>query len=63
PVEQMQLDADDFAQMTDRVVGAGGGRHKVILFLEGGYDLSALRDSVAACAGRLARASHAPDLG
>lgn len=47
PLTGLGLTAGDFGAITDVVVrGAAPGR--VIAFLEGGYDLAALRDSVAA---------------
>ena len=53
----MQLTAGDFADLTARVAGlARPGR--LALFLEGGYDLPALRKSVGACAARLVGAAY-----
>ena len=60
PLADMQLTAGDFADLTARVAGlARPGR--LALFLEGGYDLPALRKSVGACAARLVGAAYRPE--
>ena len=60
PLADMQLTAGDFADLTARVAGlAPPGR--LALFLEGGYDLPALRKSVGACAARLVGAAYRPE--
>ncbi len=60
PLADMQLTAGDFADLTARVAGlARPGR--LALFLEGGYDLPALRASVGACAARLVGAAYRPE--
>jgi acetoin utilization deacetylase AcuC-like enzyme len=60
PLADMQLTAGDFADLTGRVAGlARPGR--LALFLEGGYDLPALRASVGACAARLVDAAYRPE--
>ena len=48
PLTGLALSSGDFADLTRRVLAfAPAGRR--VLFLEGGYDLQALRDSTAAC--------------
>jgi acetoin utilization deacetylase AcuC-like enzyme len=60
PLADMRLTAGDFADLTARVAGlARPGR--LALFLEGGYDLAALRASVGACAARLVGAAYRPE--
>ena len=49
PLADMALTDDDFASLTTRVMEMTGGT-KVVFFLEGGYDLRALTDSVRATA-------------
>jgi acetoin utilization deacetylase AcuC-like enzyme len=61
PLADMRLTAGDFAAMTDRVTGMTGRPERLILFLEGGYDLEALRTSVGACAARLVGSSYRPE--
>ena len=62
PLTDLGLGARDFADLTDLVLDvAPGGR--VIAFLEGGYDLTALRDSVAATAARLRGDTRPPGTG
>jgi acetoin utilization deacetylase AcuC-like enzyme len=53
PLGQMALDAGDFAALARLVAGFAPGPGRLALFLEGGYDLSALRTSVAATLGAL----------
>jgi acetoin utilization deacetylase AcuC-like enzyme len=56
PLTGLGLAADDYLALTARLaalVGAG----RVIAFLEGGYDLTALRRSTAACVAALAGAT------
>jgi acetoin utilization deacetylase AcuC-like enzyme len=56
PLAGMSLSAGDFADMTQRLMAAvSPGR--LILFLEGGYDLAALRASVASCVSALTAGS------
>jgi acetoin utilization deacetylase AcuC-like enzyme len=52
PLTGMGLRAGDFADLTAQVVGYAPSA-RTIAFLEGGYDLEALRDSVAAMAATL----------
>ena len=53
PLAGMALTAGDFADLTGRLLDATPRTSRLLLFLEGGYDLDALRLSVGACAGRL----------
>ena len=48
PLGGMALSAGDFADLAGRVAELAPGRGRLALFLEGGYDLGALRRSVAA---------------
>jgi acetoin utilization deacetylase AcuC-like enzyme len=52
PLAQLEWEADDYAWLTAELLRAGGGR--VVSVLEGGYDLDALADCVAAHVGVLA---------
>jgi acetoin utilization deacetylase AcuC-like enzyme len=52
PLAQLMWEADDYAWLTGELLQAGGGR--VVSVLEGGYDLDALADCVAAHVGVLA---------
>ena len=61
PLANMRLTAGDFADLTARVASLAGRPGRLALFLEGGYDLPALRASVAACAARLVGASYRPE--
>jgi len=53
PITGLGLSAGDFADLTARVVALAPRPGRVIAFLEGGYDLDALRDSVTATASTL----------
>lgn len=60
PLTMMGLSAGDYADLTASVRAlAPPGR--VVAFLEGGYDLSALADSAAACVAALAGVTHRPE--
>ena len=60
PLTSMGLSSGDFADITtDLLSFAPAGRR--IAFLEGGYDLEALRDSTAACVGALAGEVRHPE--
>lgn len=60
PLTSMGLSSGDFADITtDLLSFAPAGRR--IAFLEGGYDLAALRDSTAACVGALAGEIRHPE--
>ncbi len=51
PLANLELSSGDFAQLARTVASYGSGN--VVLFLEGGYDLAALRGSVRAALGAL----------
>jgi len=53
PLAEHALAAGDYAELATRVAGLAPAPGRVALFLEGGYDLPALRRSVAATVGRL----------
>ena len=53
PLADLALSAGDFADLAGLVAGYAPAPGRLILFLEGGYDLEALRASVAASLGRL----------
>jgi acetoin utilization deacetylase AcuC-like enzyme len=53
PLADLALSAGDFAQLAATVAGYAPGPGRLVLFLEGGYDLDALRASVAATLGHL----------
>ena len=56
----MHLTSGDFADIVGRLlpIVPAGRRH---LFLEGGYDLAALRDSVASTLSRVLDVEHRPE--
>ena len=59
PLTGLGLSAGDYADLTARIAAlAPAGR--LVVFLEGGYDLDALRDSAAATVGDAARAPGPP---
>jgi len=60
PLADLALSAGDFAELAGIVAGYAPGPGRLVLFLEGGYDLDALQMSVAATLGRLV---GAPDSG
>ena len=53
PLADLALSAGDFAALTGIVADYAPEPGRLVLFLEGGYDLDALRSSVAASLGRL----------
>jgi len=53
PLTGLGLSAGDFADMTRRIAGYAPRPGRLVIFLEGGYDLEALRTSVAATIGAL----------
>jgi acetoin utilization deacetylase AcuC-like enzyme len=53
PLADLSLSAGDFAALSGIVAGYAPAPGRLVLFLEGGYDLDALRASVAATLGRL----------
>jgi acetoin utilization deacetylase AcuC-like enzyme len=61
PLAAMLLTAGDYADLTDRAVALAGRPGRTIVFLEGGYELHALRASVGACAARLGGATFRPE--
>ncbi len=60
PLTGLGLTAGDYADLTARVM-ALGPPGRLIAFLEGGYDLDALRTSVAATASTLLGAPNRPE--
>ena len=60
PLGDMGLTSGDFADIAGRCVSLAGRSGRLALFLEGGYDLQALRASVGACAARLIGATYRP---
>jgi acetoin utilization deacetylase AcuC-like enzyme len=54
PLAELALSSGDFADLARTVAGYAPRPGRVVAFLEGGYDLGALRDSVAATLGALA---------
>jgi acetoin utilization deacetylase AcuC-like enzyme len=61
PLAQMRLTAGDYADVTLRTAALAPGASRLLLFLEGGYDLPALQASVAASAAALVGAEHGPE--
>lgn len=53
PLANMSLTAGDFSDLTSRVAAMTPRKGRLVFFLEGGYDLQAIRSSVASCAARL----------
>ncbi len=53
PLAELALSAGDFAELAGTVAGYAPEPGRLIVFLEGGYDVDALRSSVAAALGRL----------
>jgi acetoin utilization deacetylase AcuC-like enzyme len=53
PLADLGLSAGDFGTLAGIVAGYAPGPGRLVLFLEGGYDLDALRSSVAATLGQL----------
>jgi acetoin utilization deacetylase AcuC-like enzyme len=51
PMADLGLSSGDFARLATVVAGLAPGPGRVVFFLEGGYDLDALRSSVAASLG------------
>ena len=60
PLTMMGLSAGDFADLT-AAVRAFAPPGRIVAFLEGGYDLSALAESAAACVAALAGVTHRPE--
>ncbi|HVA06163.1 MAG TPA: histone deacetylase [Acidimicrobiales bacterium] len=53
PLAELSLSSGDFASLARTVAGFGAAGGGLVVFLEGGYDLDALRSSVAATLGAL----------
>jgi acetoin utilization deacetylase AcuC-like enzyme len=53
PLADLALSAGDFAELAGTVAGYAPEPGRLIVFLEGGYDVGALRSSVSAALGRL----------
>jgi len=62
PLGGLGLSSGDFAALAHDAAAFAPRPGRLALFLEGGYDLEALRASVAATVGALAGASHVPEL-
>ena len=58
---ELQLTAGDFADLAGLVAALAPQPGRVVLFLEGGYDLDALRRSVAATLSALVGGDHRPE--
>jgi acetoin utilization deacetylase AcuC-like enzyme len=67
PLTGLALSAADYARLATRAVALAPGSGRTLVFLEGGYDLGAVRDCVAATlpvlVGAPARAVDAPTSG
>lgn len=61
PLTGLALAAGDFADLTRRVMGFAPSPGRCVVFLEGGYDMGALRDGVAATLGALAGLDVRPE--
>ncbi len=61
PLASLALTSGDFANLARRVTGFAPGLHRTVVFLEGGYDLAALRSSVHAALGALVGAEGADE--
>ncbi len=60
PLAGLVLSDGDFAELASLVGGWAPGPGRLVLFLEGGYHLGAVRASMAASAGRLVGAGYRP---
>jgi acetoin utilization deacetylase AcuC-like enzyme len=60
PLADLALSSGDFAELATVVAGYAPGAGRLVLFLEGGYDVGALRSSVSATLGALVGAGS-PD--
>jgi acetoin utilization deacetylase AcuC-like enzyme len=63
PLADLMLSAGDFAELARRVASFAPEPGRVLLFLEGGYDLEALRSSTSATLGALVAAGPAAGAG
>jgi acetoin utilization deacetylase AcuC-like enzyme len=61
PLTGLGLSSGDYVDLTARVAAFAPKPGRLVVFLEGGYDLAALRDSVAATVGSLAGAPIRPE--
>ena len=61
PLTDLGLSSSDFGDIARRVSGFAPRPGRMVLFLEGGYDLAALRDSVAASVAVLVDSGFRPD--
>ena len=61
PLADLALSAGDFADLARTAAGMAPSSGRLVLFLEGGYDLSALRFSVTAALGALLGADVRPE--
>jgi acetoin utilization deacetylase AcuC-like enzyme len=61
PLTDLRLSAGDFADLTRRVAAFAPGPGRLVLFLEGGYDLEALTTSVGASLAALLEAPYRPE--
>jgi len=61
PLADFRLTAGDFADIAAAVAGLAPGPGRVALFLEGGYDLDAVRRSVAAAVSAVTGGGHRPE--
>ena len=61
PLADLAWSAGDYSALTARVISFAPARGRVVAFLEGGYDLDALRRSVTATVAGLAGESLAPE--
>src|SRR5205823_4734040 len=61
PLAELGLSAGDFADLSRRVAGYAPGPGRLVLFLEGGYDLEALTTSVGASLAALADVPYRPE--
>jgi acetoin utilization deacetylase AcuC-like enzyme len=61
PLAALEMSAGDFADLTDAVAALAPRRGRVVAYLEGGYDLDALRRSAGATLASLAGRSWRPE--
>jgi acetoin utilization deacetylase AcuC-like enzyme len=61
PLADLALSDGDFAELARRVASYAPGPGRMVLFLEGGYDLEALRTSTSAAIGALVGAPAPSD--
>jgi acetoin utilization deacetylase AcuC-like enzyme len=61
PLTGLRLSAGDFADIARRVAAYAPGAGRLVLFLEGGYDLDALTTSVGASLAALLEVPYRPE--